>query len=332
MKEIKISDISQNRTEIMGFATLMIVFFHMRLPIKNEIFLSIKNLFDCGVDIFLFLSGWGCVYSLNRTPNRVTYVKRRFFRIVPEYIIVFTTWYFYIALQYESLKNGVVSFVVSISTLNFWLWNDLTIWYVPAILVLYIFSMILYRYKNKLLWILLGSLLFAVLGIILEFSNILIFVERIPIYIMGFYVGESIINNRKISKIRLNNFILALILIFFACLFIAYGVNWKRISYLIYFLLTPIMCILLIYVNNKFNQKLLRSFNFFGKLSYEIYLVFECVLRCIEIALNITLSNLHLTMSLLLNIGSFCVTLIIAVGLRYINKQIITICLEKKQM
>lgn len=68
MKGFSVSDISQYRTELMGVATLLVVFGHSA---GNGVFMpgwmkSLCGLASVSVDIFLLVSGLGLWYSLRR--------------------------------------------------------------------------------------------------------------------------------------------------------------------------------------------------------------------------------------------------------------------------
>ncbi len=77
---------STARAQIMGYAMLCIVFFHSSFPIaETSLFYAIKNLCDIGVDIFLFVSGIGIWFSLNKHANVAAYVQRRCLRILPAF-------------------------------------------------------------------------------------------------------------------------------------------------------------------------------------------------------------------------------------------------------
>ena len=66
--------LSQYRTQLMGCAAIMIIICHAEassvlIPPKIGHVLAYGNY---GVDVFLFLSGIGCFYSLDKTSNLFT--------------------------------------------------------------------------------------------------------------------------------------------------------------------------------------------------------------------------------------------------------------------
>ena len=78
--------ISRHRTALMGFAIIGILLFHSRIAVPY-----IDNLFVIGyggVDIFLFLSGFGLFFSFSENQNLASFYKKRFLRIFPAYIFI----------------------------------------------------------------------------------------------------------------------------------------------------------------------------------------------------------------------------------------------------
>lgn len=75
--------IGKHRTELMGFAMIVIMFFHMNFSVPSQfgILSFIKQTGYGGVDIFLFLSGYGIYHSLKKNSSLLGYYKRRAVRI-----------------------------------------------------------------------------------------------------------------------------------------------------------------------------------------------------------------------------------------------------------
>ena len=76
--------ISKHRSEIMGIAMVSIMLFHQPfIWSKYDVFFRFFRFFGhFGVDIFLFLSGFGIAFSLKKNKLYKFY-KKRFDRIVP---------------------------------------------------------------------------------------------------------------------------------------------------------------------------------------------------------------------------------------------------------
>lgn len=83
--------LSQYRTPLMGLAALMIVVCHA-LSYGVEMPGLIASLLErggLGVDIFLFLSGIGCWYSLSKGTTPGSWYSKRFMRIFVPYLCRF---------------------------------------------------------------------------------------------------------------------------------------------------------------------------------------------------------------------------------------------------
>lgn len=79
----RLSTISDNRTPLMGIAALMIILCHAVQygVVMNDFLSSLLIWGNSGVVIFLFLSGFGCFYSLSENDNLLKWYKRRHTRI-----------------------------------------------------------------------------------------------------------------------------------------------------------------------------------------------------------------------------------------------------------
>lgn len=106
-------DISICRSALMGIAILWVVFYHFGFHIPG-----IKHLMRygyAGVDIFMFLSGFGLYYSLNRNGNLWSYYKKRLIRIFPSYFVIG------IAFSLFCYPNeGIGDYFWRCSTIGFW--------------------------------------------------------------------------------------------------------------------------------------------------------------------------------------------------------------------
>ena len=91
--------IGDSRRLIMGFATLWVAFFHskylafadsqtLQLLGLAEPLAFLRTIGNCGVDFFLFLSGFGLYHSLSRDGAVLPFYGRRFRRVLPATLIV----------------------------------------------------------------------------------------------------------------------------------------------------------------------------------------------------------------------------------------------------
>lgn len=85
--QLTISSLSQYREEYMGLAITLVVLYHL-YAWCNYGFFDMFHYGYVGVDIFMFLSGYGCCFSYNKYSSSVFY-KRRFIRIYPLFFIFY---------------------------------------------------------------------------------------------------------------------------------------------------------------------------------------------------------------------------------------------------
>lgn len=149
------TEISDNRTFLMGLAMFAIILFHHNwtiIPIITGIF-SRFGLW--GVDIFFFLSGFGCVYALKKYNLSVFY-KKRSLRLFPTCLLIGI-----IILCFDCYFNAEhthAHFLLKIISLHRW--------YIQAILICYLLCPFWYKIIRKYkLW---GCIILAVITIIIE--------------------------------------------------------------------------------------------------------------------------------------------------------------------
>lgn len=86
MNNSTLYNLSEKRTEIMGVAMLMVIAYHFALHFGfYHSPIIVRG--DIGVDIFFFLSGFGCGFSVSKHSPKDFYANR-IKRIVPIYFII----------------------------------------------------------------------------------------------------------------------------------------------------------------------------------------------------------------------------------------------------
>ena len=81
MKKFNLDLISYNRNTIYGLSILWIMFFHSSLTFQREWINNIKKLGECGVDVFLFVSGISLYFSYTKNQNIKDFYRKRIQRI-----------------------------------------------------------------------------------------------------------------------------------------------------------------------------------------------------------------------------------------------------------
>lgn len=140
--------ISKYRGAIMGFAALWILFFHewVTLFVNNQVGVNIegylKRIGFCGVDIFLLLSGIGLTFAI-RKGNVLTFYYRRIKRILLPFLVM-------AIIRCALEKWPIIEFWKNISGINFYTKSIYSfLWFVPAILTLYLFFPWYYKLFTK---------------------------------------------------------------------------------------------------------------------------------------------------------------------------------------
>ena len=125
--------ISRRRGEVMGCAILLIMLFHTYTPLPSAAwrFIVGEN-GNIGVDFFVFLAGFGCAFSLIRSPDIGAYYGRRLKRVLPPY---------YVAMVLCILLSGlpaVEQLLAYLIPVGVWVGHDENYWYISASLVYYL--------------------------------------------------------------------------------------------------------------------------------------------------------------------------------------------------
>lgn len=175
--------VSKHRTFIMGLMIISIVVFHLRLDLL--ICYPFNKLGHWGVDVFQFISGFGCVYAFKKNSNVIHFYRKRLSRLLPACIIVGATL---IVLNY-CIHNDLKWELAMLERLF-----SLDKWYIRLIIVSYLLFPLMYiflkRYAFKGVGILIILSIF--LGMFLPplgiWSWYAIFF-RVPAFVMGMYIA-----------------------------------------------------------------------------------------------------------------------------------------------
>lgn len=193
--------ISLGRGVMMGAAILFIMFFHL----QSGHFGWWSNFCNCyglwGVDVFMFLSGYGIAHSLRSWGRGQAggkglgeFYRKRLVRILPVCVVSGTLFYFLA----EPAEEGVLTALLQVSGMD--------MWYVRVILLCYLFSpLFLWLMRRWCSWWLMLGLIVAVellLWLSIEpgepkflvdmfTSTVCWGLARLPAYLMGLFVAEK---------------------------------------------------------------------------------------------------------------------------------------------
>lgn len=172
--------LTKHRNAVYGIAILYVIFYHMGLsPLFGRGFI--------GVDIFIFLSAFGCCFSLNKHSLGVFYL-RRLNRVYPLFVIsnlikwAIDRWCLDVKLDtWDSICDitGLTYFGVGGKNM---------LWFIPSLIILYIITPLLAIVKKHKKYVL-YFFSFITFGVIKFFPSIdwhyACLVSRLPIFVLG---------------------------------------------------------------------------------------------------------------------------------------------------
>ena len=120
--------ISASRAQLMGAFIIVIMLFHGSFDALGWVSYPFCVYGHWGVDVFLFLSGFGVYFSLKKSGHNglLPFYKRRLVRIIPASVVVGGTLYMCGMTDWLGLLG-------------------LNLWYIRTALVLYLFSPVIYH-------------------------------------------------------------------------------------------------------------------------------------------------------------------------------------------
>ena len=279
MMSFKIQEISKYRTELMGVATLLVIFGYSA---ENGVVMpgwmeSLCGLASVGVDIFLLVSGLGLWYSLRKSDltdmGRVfSWYRRRYARVLVPYLLIS------IVVNVLAITRGsktITTAILDITTINYWL-NHRSAWFVAMLIPLYaitpLHDYICRKVKNPLLFNLFVICSFVVISCIPNtidnialhrlIDNVLFIIFHLPAFIVGFMIAPLATNDKEVSWIWMS-VVPITVVILLKILGIGY---WPGFLFLPF---TGILCIVFRYCG----RIVMGIFNFFGNISLESYLM-----------------------------------------------------------
>ena len=203
---VELGKISKYRSELMGFAIIIVMLFHVPLS-RLDPFFGLRRMGNLGVDIFFFLSGIGLWYSWAKQQDWRRFYLNRALRIYPAWLIV--AGYFYISRFHGTTTASYVDLAGDIIVnWDFWLHDELTFWYVPATMMLYLFAppyMELVRRHPIYRWLVVLPLMWCIIvqyvaPVHQAVGHIEIFWSRVPIFFLGINFAEAVRQKREVDK------------------------------------------------------------------------------------------------------------------------------------
>lgn len=301
MRPVEINSLSRYRSALMGVAMISVMLFHVSLP-RNHALFGLVKCGNIGVDMFLFLSGIGLWFSWTKNPannwrSTLNFYWRRYVRIYPAWFLMALLFYVpnYLTVRGGGYSPNLFHLIANI-TINwsFWRIDDLSFWFIPAIMMLYTFApayMQLIRRKSSWRWLPVVFMLWYALvryypPLWQSIGHVEIFWSRIPIFLLGINCGQWVKEQRTLDGSAPWMLLLTFALSLTLCVIFeqsrrgAFPPFAERMAYI------PLSVSALLLLGLLFRHSpawLLKAFSFVGSVSLELYLIHvEFVLKHIR--------------------------------------------------
>lgn len=285
-EKISFACISKYRTFLMGLAILSILVFHYTEDCVNNshnlntLIVNYKNYIGSGgVDVFLFLSGFGLYYSFKKKPDKKFFWKKRFWKIlVPYFLVAIPAWGIKDILIF---KLGFKQFIKDVLFISFFEDGNIWFWYILMIVVCYLIFPYIFEFidgensNNKMINI---FVFITVIAIMLQlynadfFNKINIALLRFPAFFAGCFIGKA---SYKSKAITIEMYILLILSFFLLLLKNTSGILLVRyivgLFNIVCFILFAVLLEILSRKNIKLNG-LRKIVEWFGDYSLELYL------------------------------------------------------------
>lgn len=282
--------VSKYRGALMGLAILGIIAFHFAedcasngVHFNRLISLYYKYIKSTGVDIFLFLSGFGLYFSFKKNSNLRIFYKRRFSKILIPYILLSVPALIWQCFFWED--GGVSQFLSEVFFVSFFRDGFVWFWYVLMISFCYLIFPYVYRIfeqsadrtAEQMNMMSVFSFL-TVIALVLQlyqkefFGNTEIALLRLPVFFLGCLVGKAAFEKRKVS-----NFMWLLVVISILILPLSQETNIIVSRYVLAFFNLMLFWLITaafqcLSVCKKIHSILKHALEVIGSYSYELYL------------------------------------------------------------
>lgn len=284
IKDIELQNISRYRGELMGAAMLFVILFHVGLP-REDAFYGLRRIGNIGVDMFLFLSGVGLWFSWTKRPSLKHFFTRRYLRIYPAWLIIACLFYIPDFLGSRQFSTNLIDLLGDVLiNWDFWLHDELSFWYIPATMMLYLFAPAymqliikhpVYRWLPvvMIMWCILVQYVTPIHAAV---GHLEIFWSRVPIFFIGINFGQAVKEKRCMDGASLWLIVLVFVMAFASSVFleqVRHGQFPLFIERMLYIPLTVTAILLLNRVFRRTPKWFNATFREVGALSLEAYLI-----------------------------------------------------------
>lgn len=272
--------ISAHRAFIMGACIVVIMLFHNDFRVFGSYAWPVRCYGHWGVDVFLFISGFGLYHSLNRAHGAglVQFYKRRLVRIMPAAVLAGCVLY----------ACGVAG-KLGLFGLNLWYMRTLLLLYLLAPLTYHLFSV-----RSPIL-VLLGHFVLGMAGVLISVpllsgasfecqSTVSWTFARLPVFAVGMYVARMDFRLRQIFS---PGYVLFACLCLFAALYFhdlryetqALSNYLHLFPYMLVAIAMPLLLGVLVFIIPANPGVVAHMAAWAGACSLELYLVHEAVFQ-----------------------------------------------------
>ena len=213
VRYVNLGDLSNYRTELMGFSALLILICHSTAYIDMpSIVVYAFSVANIGVDLFLFFSGMGMWYSLQRWcdvshkgNNRnvcwggvMRWYLNRYRQLLVPYLLTLVPIVICQAAMGNAPAHGIVDYVLYITSFRFYVSHDAP-WFIAAIIPLYLLAPLFFSLIKKYAWQASDLIIVVMWSILLikptsdteVFNNILQNIQFVSVRATSFVLGIS---------------------------------------------------------------------------------------------------------------------------------------------
>ena len=274
--------LSAYRNEIKGIAILWVVFFHAEMGLSGLAY-DIQKIGYGGVDLMLFLMGFGLYHSLKKNDDLGGYMKRRARRLLPSYLPFCIVW-LAVTLTHSIFRIGMMEKVIIIA-------GNLTMsaffagiskrinWYMSALAMVIIAAPFFYAcLKEGKRWLLRAAALLAVLfvlGVSFVDNEFYMAASRLPVFALGMMFArpcEEKKNGGKWAALLGPAGVAGLVVLYGCFAFMPQLLNGYAMYWHPFVLIAPALCAGLGWLFDRLPSKLLAPVRVMGAASFEIFL------------------------------------------------------------
>lgn len=293
IKKLDYGEFSTHRSFLMGVAAIAIMIFHISVnyAIPDNPVTNLVYDFNIGVEIFLLMSGIGLYFSFN---NKKVDFKHYYIKRILNVYLIFLIINFpaMICEDFILEQKGILQFFIDWFSFKTWQGISTVGWYVCFAMVLYLIYPVIFKIlkwaqtKNFdlilvilfcVVWVGFCFALFKLSPVAFDRTEIAI--TRVPIFIIGCYMGKFVYEKSTISwKLYAVSF-LGIVIWLAIKLTCSSVLIFNRFSHC---LLSISACLILILIINLINIKpIYKFFVYSGGMSLELYLIHCAIMRIV---------------------------------------------------